>query len=611
MAGERTLPGLGLTAEWTLGTSGWKAGMDANLLKLSALTHISVVSATIPLPANPADGVLYVVATGQANEDKIALRDKGGWIYFTPLRGMRAHVQSSDTFIFYNGTDWLVEATTLEVAKDDVTFNEVVGRLNFIGNGVSLEAGGAPGDVEVHIDKAATFGELPQVDFETVAIADGQTIRWDGVRQVFEPADFPQGGGDPGGGGGIEEAPEDGKLYGRKNATWAEIVASGGGAVGGPSQTRLYSNNNIANISSSNFATKASICEPITDIYLYGFYGTVDEVAGATYAWGVYEVNEANFAITAVVVREAYTATATRRNSRRVMLPNRIVMTKGKVYAIGHSRTDQGDTQSTGIYGGTGTPSPFVQRNAYAAYAAKSPVAGTAAGISGADPYHTGVIWQSLEDAAAAGTGGLPNASGTGETRPLVRPSLSMFDAPINGSDSTIKDIDDRGISVTSVTRRPSATGFVRIERDLPASGNFAIITGFQAKMWGNEFPSVGHMLRAPNDKRITAEYITVSGTPKVEHNNWSSDPGFVTAKITQVAPMMMGGIWFKTEYVNGVVSSFLSADGVQWVRLFAGDSYLDQRPTKYGLFIKPAGGNGNDPLYIKALFYHSEIIPL
>lgn len=32
-----------------------------------------------------------------------------------------------------------------------------------------------------------------------------------------------------GGGGDVEEAPEDDKLYGRKNATWEEIIGGGGG----------------------------------------------------------------------------------------------------------------------------------------------------------------------------------------------------------------------------------------------------------------------------------------------------------------------------------------------------------------------------------------------
>lgn len=54
-----------------------------------------------------------------------------------------------------------------------------------------------------------------------------------GVGQTF---DLPKvaGGGDSGGsGGGLEEAPADGKLYGRKDKAWAEIVAGSGGGGGG------------------------------------------------------------------------------------------------------------------------------------------------------------------------------------------------------------------------------------------------------------------------------------------------------------------------------------------------------------------------------------------
>lgn len=52
-------------------------------------------------------------------------------------------------------------------------------------------------------------------------------------------AELATGGGGGGGGDGIPDAPEDGKLYGRKDAAWEEII-SGGGGGGDTSGGRLF-----------------------------------------------------------------------------------------------------------------------------------------------------------------------------------------------------------------------------------------------------------------------------------------------------------------------------------------------------------------------------------
>lgn len=45
--------------------------------------------------------------------------------------------------------------------------------------------------------------------------------------------ELPSGDSLPGGGGGISDAPSDGKLYGRKNAGWEEVPAGGGSGTAG------------------------------------------------------------------------------------------------------------------------------------------------------------------------------------------------------------------------------------------------------------------------------------------------------------------------------------------------------------------------------------------
>jgi hypothetical protein len=53
---SRTLPGLGLTGFWDLGSDGWKPDMDANLRMLSALVQAKATSRTTELPEEPSNG---------------------------------------------------------------------------------------------------------------------------------------------------------------------------------------------------------------------------------------------------------------------------------------------------------------------------------------------------------------------------------------------------------------------------------------------------------------------------------------------------------------------------------------------------------------------------
>lgn len=101
---SRVLPGLGLNGFWNLG-EGWKDGGDANWLKLSVMVQLTVESTTVALPASPADGVVYVVPVGGgANAGKVAVRDAGAWVYYTPPTGCLAWVKdSSKRFEFVAG----------------------------------------------------------------------------------------------------------------------------------------------------------------------------------------------------------------------------------------------------------------------------------------------------------------------------------------------------------------------------------------------------------------------------------------------------------------------------------------------------------------------------
>lgn len=105
MAGERTLPGLGLTAFWNLGSNGWKTKNDENLLTLSALVQLSVISRTTSLPGSPSQGDIYIDPDGSP-EGQIALYDNSAWVYLTPKKGMLAAVEDENAFVWFNGSAW-------------------------------------------------------------------------------------------------------------------------------------------------------------------------------------------------------------------------------------------------------------------------------------------------------------------------------------------------------------------------------------------------------------------------------------------------------------------------------------------------------------------------
>lgn len=103
---QRTTPGIGLTSDYNLGENGWKEGMDANLLKLSALVNCAVEGMVATLPSTPSEGAMYIVTSG-ANANRIALRDQSAWVFYTPKAGFFAYVKSySQVYVFSTGSAW-------------------------------------------------------------------------------------------------------------------------------------------------------------------------------------------------------------------------------------------------------------------------------------------------------------------------------------------------------------------------------------------------------------------------------------------------------------------------------------------------------------------------
>lgn len=112
MAGERALPGLDLYGFWTLGSNGYRTQHSGNLRILSALTQCRVISRTTSLPGSPTAGDMYIVPTGDADAEAIAIRDYDTddataiWVYLTPAEGYMAYVEDDGEYVSFDGAAW-------------------------------------------------------------------------------------------------------------------------------------------------------------------------------------------------------------------------------------------------------------------------------------------------------------------------------------------------------------------------------------------------------------------------------------------------------------------------------------------------------------------------
>lgn len=110
MAGERTLPGLGLRAFYTAGSDDWGVAVSEDLRAVSALLGGAAKSRTTVLPGSPTDGDIYIVRSDDGtNPNKVALRDNGAWVYLTPAEGWRLWVSDEDVTVVHSGTAWAVQ----------------------------------------------------------------------------------------------------------------------------------------------------------------------------------------------------------------------------------------------------------------------------------------------------------------------------------------------------------------------------------------------------------------------------------------------------------------------------------------------------------------------
>lgn len=182
----RTLPGLGLTGFWTLGSSGWKDANDVNLRTLSALCQARVKSRTTALPGTPTLGDIYIVVSSDpTNPNKIAIWDGEAssetWNYIDPQEGFFVYVEDDNEYVQYDGSAWQVFSGggggSVPVQDDGVEQVATPTALNFTGAGVTVTdvsgvatidiPGGGAGSDSGDVSFVRTSVSVTNGDFET------------------------------------------------------------------------------------------------------------------------------------------------------------------------------------------------------------------------------------------------------------------------------------------------------------------------------------------------------------------------------------------------------------------------------------------------------------
>ena len=116
-------------------------------------------------------------------------------------------------------------------------------------------------------------------------------------------------------------------------------------------------------------------------------------MSGASYFWGVYEIDGSNV-VTSVLEQKGFTAGATGRATTLVTFDSPAALTAGSRYAVIFTRSDASTTTSCGLHAGSGDifGMPRLQTETYLTYRDTTMAVSTASSGSGANPYAVGVV---------------------------------------------------------------------------------------------------------------------------------------------------------------------------------------------------------------------------
>jgi len=159
MAGERTLPNMGLSAFWDLGDNTYKAEMDKNLLVLSVMAQGAIASRLASAPGSPTNGDVHVATTDWgatlSAADVVVIRDDDAWVEVAPQEGWRVYDQATDELLTFDGSAWQSpaaggasgltivtdSATDRVVSSGDLDGNTLIQRSNASAQTVTVNSG--------------------------------------------------------------------------------------------------------------------------------------------------------------------------------------------------------------------------------------------------------------------------------------------------------------------------------------------------------------------------------------------------------------------------------------------------------------------------------------
>lgn len=103
----------GLSWGWDLGESGWKDGMDANLLRLGRFGfHLSVKDRDLTSPpSTPTAGDTYIVGADATDawaehDGEVAVWDGAEWAFGVPRLGWVAYIEDEEVLSAYKAGGW-------------------------------------------------------------------------------------------------------------------------------------------------------------------------------------------------------------------------------------------------------------------------------------------------------------------------------------------------------------------------------------------------------------------------------------------------------------------------------------------------------------------------
>ena len=179
------IPGVGISAKWAEGENGWGLGMDENLVRLSALTQLSVPSVSASLSAG--NGV-QIAPPSHENAGQVAVNINDVWWFYQPFTGMRAWVRDVSAWFVYDGSAWVREANAAHVVSPVVTSSRAITESEFSA-GATIEVDSAsdvvltiPGPGTSAPQMGASVSRRPVTIVRTgtgqvtVAVAAGSTL---------------------------------------------------------------------------------------------------------------------------------------------------------------------------------------------------------------------------------------------------------------------------------------------------------------------------------------------------------------------------------------------------------------------------------------------------